>query len=502
MAFDYETKDMGGSGISVPINSVSADSVSAPTADYTFWMRLTDLPRTLLQGTVAMKLAGKKYLPQNPLESGGAYQLRLELSILLNAYNKTCSFLSGQVFQSDMIFADDAPEQIVEWSRKIDTKGNDINVFSKRLLQHGLGKGVAIIYVDAPKQSGETITVEDEKTNNIRPYFKEIEPESVIGWRVDEVTGELTQIRFLETIVRPVGKYGYKNVTCVRVLEKGRWEVHELDGDGTVTAVEEGELGIDVIPISIYIPGNEISVLTGKPPMMDLAELNLGHWRSNSDQINILHVARVPILFGINIDVNQMPVGTAAMITSTDESAKLEYVEITGKAIESGRDELKDFEAQMALYGLQQLIPRSGNMTATEKAITSSESNSSLSTWATEFESCLQHALEIMAMFGGAEFPADSVSVNKEFMIGIADPQEIQALLNAQDQGIISAQACFTELRRRGVLDEHISWGDMEADIEKEKQEAIEMASLSGSAFGGEGGDTEDNKEDNKEDDK
>ena len=41
--------------------------------------------------------------------------------------------------------------------------------------------------------------------------------------------------------------------------------------------------------------------MTAHPPLMDLAWLNLAHWQSASDQRHILHVARVPILFGRNL---------------------------------------------------------------------------------------------------------------------------------------------------------------------------------------------------------
>jgi len=35
--------------------------------------------------------------------------------------------------------------------------------------------------------------------------------------------------------------------------------------------------------------------MQAKPPLLDLAWLNVEHWQSASDQSNILHVARVPI---------------------------------------------------------------------------------------------------------------------------------------------------------------------------------------------------------------
>jgi hypothetical protein len=39
----------------------------------------------------------------------------------------------------------------------------------------------------------------------------------------------------------------------------------------------------------------------GEPPLLDLAYLNVKHWQSQSDQDNILHIARVPILALIGV---------------------------------------------------------------------------------------------------------------------------------------------------------------------------------------------------------
>jgi hypothetical protein len=36
--------------------------------------------------------------------------------------------------------------------------------------------------------------------------------------------------------------------------------------------------------------------MRGSPPLLNLALLNIKHWQSQSEQDNILHVARVPLL--------------------------------------------------------------------------------------------------------------------------------------------------------------------------------------------------------------
>jgi len=487
MAFDYENKDTGG-GTATTINKGDADSVSVKSRDVQEWMDRSLLPRTLIQGTYGMKKAGNSFLPAHTLESTKAYNGRLSRSTLLNAFKKTASFLAGQVFQSDVVFDDGVDPAFEEWAESIDAAENSLDVFAKRVFQNGISKGVAHVFIDVPKKEADVVSQKDEKDAGIRPYFKEIKPEDVLGAIINE-DGFLVQLRISESVVLRVGKYGTKIVQRVRVLEPGLWELYEMDDNGASSMIDSGAFSIPIIPLVTFIPGDEWTIITGETPIMDLAELNSKHWRSMSDQDNILSVARVPILFGKNIEIEKMPVGTATMVTSEDNDADMKFIEIQGNAIAAGREDLKETEAQMALYGLQQLVPRTGNMTATEKALTSAESNSSLGTWATEFESVLNACFDIAGQFMGKEWPDNGLAVNKEYNFGVADPEELNAILKSNEQGILSAQATFSEFRRRGVYEEHLSWEDMEADLEQEKRDNIDMARMAGAAFGDAPGD-------------
>ena len=40
---------------------------------------------------------------------------------------------------------------------------------------------------------------------------------------------ELTQLRLMEQVVEPDGKYGDKIIKQIRVLERGRYEIHRKD---------------------------------------------------------------------------------------------------------------------------------------------------------------------------------------------------------------------------------------------------------------------------------
>ncbi len=469
------------------------DLVNHVSLEVSLWFEISRLPRTLLLGTQGMRAAGETFLFKHTLETTDSYKTRLKSSTLLNIFSKTSSFLSGQVFQRDVTFSEETNESFIDWSKSIDSAGNKLDVFAKRSFYTGIGKGASHILIDLPPKNPDVLTKADQDAAGIRPYFKNIRPEDVLGCIIDE-DGFLIQVRIQETVTKRVGDFSTITIGRVRVLEPGYWRIYEETDKGEYTLIEEGEFSIPIIPFVSFIPGEEDSIISGQTPMIDLAELNAKHWRTSSSQDNYLQYCRFPLYFGRKLgDLEVLPMGRS-MINSDDDNADLKTVEMTGASIQAGAFDIKETEAQMALYGLQQLVPRSGNMTATEKMITSAESNSSLGTWAIEFEGFLQAAFEIAGIFMGIEFPEYGVQVNKEYNFGIAEPEELGRILESYDKGILSAQACFGEFRRRGVFDEHLKWEDMAADIEQEKRESIDFARLAGTAFG-DGGDNK--KEDN-----
>ncbi len=460
------------------------NDVSVPSAKFSIWVQDSLLPRSLMRGTRGMKEAGETFLTKNALESDAAYEKRLEASALLNAYRKTVLFLAGQVFQSDVIFSEEVPQEVVDMTEDIDGKYNSIHVFAKRIFINGLGNGMSHILIDAPSTGDGILTVAEEKEKNIRPYFREIQAMDLIGFRFFE-DGTLELVRIAESVDKPDGKFGIKTVPRVRVYySTGMWELYERGDNKEYSLIQSGQLSFKGIPIVSFIPGEEINELLGETPLMDLAELNLYHWRTSSDQTNILHIGRVPLLFGRHMSVEKLPVGTATFMNSEDDNSDLKYVEITGASIAAGANDIKETEAKMALYGLQQLVPRTGNMTATEKAITSAESQSSLGTWAVELENALQRAFEIFMQFSSNIFPENGIKVNKEYNFGIANEQELRSILDANEKGIISDQAAFNEFKKRGIFDEHLNWDDIKTEIDQEAASAQSTANLAGTLFG------------------
>jgi hypothetical protein len=430
------------------------------------------LPSTLMGGTTAMRGAGKMYLPQEPSETAKAYAIRLQRSFLFNGYRKTVHDMAGKVFSKAIVVADDMPEELALYAENIDLAGRNIDTFGFGVFLDALSNGVTYLLVDMDKPvlradgTIATLTLAQSRQQNRRPWVVHVQAQQVLGWRSGVIAGveTLTQFRFKETVREQTDEYGEKAISQVRVLRREgdtiSWEVHRESPEvpGMWAKIDEGPLTIDEIPV-IPVYFNRTGFMMGEPPLSDLAEVNLSHWQSQSDQRNILHVARVPILFGAGFDAKtgKLEVGAQRMLTSSDPNAKLAYVEHSGAAIESGRNDLKDLEFQMQVMGLELLIPKPGGQSATGEIIDATKMNTPLAMMAMALKDALEQMFVLMAKFVGKADFAGSLTINTDFGVSLRGAQDTQDLLKMVKEGIISRTTFIDEMKRRAVLSEDVN---------------------------------------------
>lgn len=445
-------------------------TVATPSADYKAHEITRTLVRTLMGGTHAMRLAGQAYLPQENGESGDAYAARLNRTTLFNAFRKTVKDMAGRVFAKPIAIGDDVPPLLVEHAENIDLTGRNLNTFAFEICKDALQTGVSFILADMPPAQAEG-TRADEIASGRRAYLVHVKADDLIGWKSELIEGQetLTQIRIRETVYEPSADSPFEDVavTQIRVLERPNvwqiWrEVKDADGNSRWVVHDEGTTTLSYIALAaVYF--QRTGFMTGEPPLMDLADLNVAHWQSHSDQRNIVHVARVPILFGAGFDETAtFTVGAGTMARSSSAEAKLTYVEHSGAAIGSGRDDLKDLELQMQAMGLQLLVSSPGQ-TATGELRDDTKENSPLAMMAHALQDGLEQALGFMADFEGLGKDAGgSLVVNTDFGVASRDVTDQQTLLAATSNGLITHETFLREMQRRGVLADDL---DVDAEI-------------------------------------
>lgn len=429
----------------------------------------------LMGGTRAMREAGEALLPKWPKEEDCDYRNRKNLSTLLPAYSETVKNMTGRVFAEPIVLGKDVPQPVQDYTENFDRQGNNLQVWAQSFFTQALSYGLCHLLVDYPKttdgEGNQTIvTKADEKAAKVRPYAIMIKPQQVIGWRSSSVDGEhvLTQFRYMEKVEEDDGEFGAKSIDQIRVLVPGAWAIYRettVNQKKGWTLHDKGFSSLSHIPL-VTLYTNRTGYMTAKPPLIELAYLNVKHWQSQSDQDNILHVARVPMLAisGIDDDTWELKVGTASA-TKLPTNGKMEWVEHTGASIEAGRTSLADLEDQMRIAGAKLLQKdKQVTKTATQAEDEAAQEMSPLQTMAGQLEDALDQALQFFTDFMGAG-EGGHVAVQGNFDIDFAPETTLPLLLNMASQGRLSDETLFSEMQRRNVVSSDIKWEEESAKI-------------------------------------
>lgn len=424
----------------------------------------------LLGGTEAMREAADAYLPQHDEESSANYQERLGRATLFNGFEITLDHLVGQPFSEPMSLNDDVPEQITELAEDIDLLGSNISAFCREWFRAGIAKAFCHVLVDysspnqgadGPGNSGQPVqprTLADDLKEQRRPFWTLVQPENILCAFATVINGveRLTHVRIRELIVEKDG-FSERIFCQIRVLEPGIWQVwRQIESgpdEGKWRMYSEGTSGIDVIPLITFY-ASRTGLNLGKPPLLDLAYLNVRHWQSTADQINILTVSRFPMLAvagAVDQSGATMKIGPRALLGTRDPQGRFYYVEHGGAAIGAGRQDLIDLEKSMAAYGASFLRDRPDREPAATRVIDNAETTNTLKDMALRFANTVAAALDLTARWLNLE-EGGSVTVNTDYTNAMASQSDLQAIVTARQMNELSHEDFLNEMQRRGTL--------------------------------------------------
>lgn len=406
---------------------------------YNKMSRAWGIVKDVIEGTLELRVKAAQYLPKFPAEDETVYKDRRETAILFNATAKTKGGLVGLIFRKPPKLSDQVPDIIKQHLENVDSVGTHWTVFTKEFADAAVELGHSIIFVDMPTFK-EGATHEDDFAPGNRPFWIHYSPEQAINWLKVTKNGQtvLQRITFEECSQEADGEYGEKTVTRYRVLKLNEvvdqntgksmpvvtWELFlkTKDDRGKETILRENGgtfKNITEIPISVAYGGKK-GFLYSKPPLLDLALMNIKHFQQASDYDNTLHICGFPILCDDNAgsEGGIKSVGPTINI-SVEKGGNVWYAEPAGSSLEAQRKNLEDKKQEMAVMGISFLAERVNvEQTATEQKINSSERTSDLATIAHSVKDAVDRALGFHAQYLG-------MKVEQVGTIEIADPAEL-----------------------------------------------------------------------------
>ena len=451
------------------------------------WLKVS--PAALMGGTDEMRLCRERYLPKEELESDDNYNLRLQHSFLYNGFRDTIEKCAAKPFSREVALKNPT-SRIEPMVKNADQRGQSLTQVLRQYFIYGICYGVGHMIVDLPNMAkvippGQEATLADE-VNKLFPFVTVISPLQLIWWSWKD-TGDgpvLTKIRIRDYVIRESKVDPTLQVEYERITEytDTTWAIYEaIRGSADFTVVEEGTHSFKQVPIFSWFANEEVAPLVALPPLMDLADLNIAHWQSSSQQRNYLRFIRIGFLLitgATEDDIKrtnggEIKLGPQNVLCLENTASSAKYLEHQGTAFDAGKSDLEKLESQMTILGLQPLIEMASN-TATGSAIPESKYQSRLQMWTKMCSRKATAALAAGSAVAGEDPPEDfEVAIYSDFGISVDNIQKVDKIFTAYQNKLITAETALRELQRYGILAESI---EPEEEVLEAKDEATSNA--------------------------
>lgn len=407
----------------------------------------------LIGGTYEMRQRHRRYLPQEPREQDESYDNRLARSVCPPYFQRLERMLAGMLTRKPVVL-NDVDDIIQEQLFDVDLQGNDLNIWTYETTRKLIRYGHVGVLVDAPAAG-----------QNGRPYWVSYTPREILGWRTELIDGrqQLTQLRLLESVIEPDGLYGEKTVEQVRLLTPGGYQLHRKGDKGSFELYDEGTTSLDRIPFAVAY-ANRVGLMESRPPLEDIAELNLKAYQAQSDLDNQLHISAVPMLafFGFPSSAEEVSAGPGEAIAFPAEG-RAEYIAPPTGAFDAQFRRLEQLAQQINELGLSAVLGQKLSAeTAEAKRIDRSQGDSTMMVIAQQVQDMIDNCLSFHAQYLNST-NAGSSYVNRDFLGSRLDPADINALLQLYTAGTITQETLLTQLAQGEVLGDDF---DVEEELE------------------------------------
>jgi hypothetical protein len=473
------------------------------------WWRML---RALRGGTDAMREQGELYLPKDfaELRAPKRYAERLARTFLFNGYDDSVRKIAGRPFQRPVTVSE-LPPPLDLLETDADRCGTSLTVFASMIFEDMADRGFGVLLVDhTPADPTVTeadgtvrgMTLLDRDRLGLRPYFVRISPDNLLGCRATTENGEeqIVELRvrnlqweaqsdYTETLVDTITVYKPDVVETWRHV-KGTtsrdpnviMHVQEQSAAGAVLTGVRAPMWPDGKISVVVVYANKMGPMFARPPLLNLAWLNVEHWQSSSEQRWKLHYERCNILKAKGLEresVEKMnngefTLGAGAILASTSENFDMSWVESAGTSLKSGVDDLVAIENRMRMMGLAPLTQTDGPATATGEVRAEVQQQAEAQKWVEALEWALYEAYKKAAQWAGVVMPEDfQLSIWRDFAISARAAQDLTALDSARNRKDLSQKTYLREIQKRGVIGDDVDIEQEVTDTEDERQASL-----------------------------
>jgi len=427
--------------------------------------------RHAAEGQDSVHAAGTDYLPKLKDQSQDDYKAYRDRAVFFNATWRTLSGLSGMLFRKPPKI--DCPSVTEALLDTVTEDGQPLGIFAREVVEECLMVGRTGVLVDYPEVDAATLTKADAAALNLRPTMAVYRAENIINWKQAVIANRrvLTMVVLEEECETPKDEFESTCETRYRVLdlvrgEKGMtYRIRVFKCDEQTKA--DTQIGQDVFPTMsgakldfipfYFLSADDTGVTPDDPPMIDLVDLNLSHYRVTADYEHGCHFTGLPtgyITGYTKTEGEKIYLGSQKMMIFPGPEVKVGFLEFSGAGLGSLQANLERKEAQMAVLGARMLEAQKKGVESAEVAgIHRAGENSLLAGIAQAISLGLTAALQTFSNWAGGSGTV-MVALNRDFFPAPMSAQDLTALVMSWQQGAISKQTLFDNLQAGQIISE------------------------------------------------
>lgn len=410
--------------------------------EYNHWHGEWKKCRDAYDGQTAVKKGGIAYLPKLSDQSDEDYKAYKDRALYYSITSKSVSGMVGMATVKPPVLK--YPRQMAHYFEE--SSGIQFWEMFFASVSENLIMGRYGVLIDRPLNGGA-------------PKLRGYRAEDILNWRLD-FEGNPTLIVLRELLYEDVTDDKYEqNCTYVyRELElvngEYRQTVYNEKGE-IVTTIVPTNTGkpMDFLPFYIVNPFG-VGFGTTKPPILDIVEINLSHYRSSADLEHGRHFTGLPtpVVIGVATDT-KLKIGSMTAWVLPDKDADAKFLEFTGVGLQSLEKALSEKESQLASLSARLLDSgKNGSEAADAVRLRYMSETASLSSILRATEAFLNLMFKCIAIMEDLNQSEVSIILDKEILSTRLTSNDILKLTESFLQGGMTAETYVFNLRRGDAI--------------------------------------------------
>ncbi len=468
--------------------------VHTPHREYTKFEKQWQRCRDCADGTDAIKGRGEEYLPMleghavhpSAAFQPAAYDGYLKRAMFYPVVGRTVAGLTGLTFGKQPTVGG-VPKTFAGDFDDVTLTGSSLGSFAMELCADVLTVGRGGIYIDFPRldESGRS-------PEGARPYWVHYHAEDMINWRTRRVSGHqflsLVVLRERVETFKESDPFTPDETIQYRVLELTESLVYTVtiwtedpDNRGTFTpgeAITPIRMGapLSAIPF-VFVGTSSIGPHAEHPPLLDLVDVDLSHYRTSADQEHGAHFTALPTPYVTGHQLNDgetLGIGAGTAWVFPDPSARAGMVEFSGAGLSSLAALKEEKRLLMATLGARMLETQKTTAEAAETVrMRHAGEKSSMLVFSQVLGQVLSEAMRWHLFWRGLpEARADValVTINPEVLETLS-ADDIRSLVATWQAGLISKKTVYFNMQWGEWTRPDVTFEEEQRDIETESED-------------------------------